>query len=387
MTRLAWDPAVTFEEEIALGGWSTQSNRDHYVWITVPAILPPALCLAGYPDCRVIPYMPSLGMLFHHQQLSPGQRFEQRTYEKFLRQLYVCDLPEFWIRDTPQRNLMVLVTAVMVMHFDYFYTKYSVQHPYCHKMADLILQSGVPFADTRARSIELLQKWSRIVKDDFMKGNCPGNEQRFPLGRRTIVDEVSKINANIAHLAAFKVEMQHTLQKMHDRQDEMNEELAKVNTRTNTIVELLDCVVSQNRLIQFRMNDLCRHLNLPIADLPETPDSARRSQVVAAAVARQLQRQPNTAQNSNSQNGQAATPTANTVTATRTATSTNTETPGPPQARQEVPIPRRQDERRELVSVNVGLQRPRSNVHGKKRCQGSGGSTGKGTYDHVTRAK
>ena len=47
MTHLAWDPAVTYEEAVALGGWSTPSNADWHMWIYLTAVIPPALSLAG----------------------------------------------------------------------------------------------------------------------------------------------------------------------------------------------------------------------------------------------------------------------------------------------------------------------------------------------------
>ena len=65
MTDLSWDPAVTYEEAVALGGWSTPSNRDWYVWTYLVAIVPAVLSLAGCPDPRSIPVLPNVGKLFY----------------------------------------------------------------------------------------------------------------------------------------------------------------------------------------------------------------------------------------------------------------------------------------------------------------------------------
>ena len=114
MSQLAWDPAVSYDESVALGGWTTSTNHDHYVWEYLVSIIPAVLSLAGYPDCRVLPYTPTLGMLFFHESLRVEQRFTKETYEKFIQKLYIIDLPEFKFPNTPQRNLLVVVMAVMV---------------------------------------------------------------------------------------------------------------------------------------------------------------------------------------------------------------------------------------------------------------------------------
>ena len=291
MSKLAWDPAVTYDESVALGGWTTSTNRDHYVWEYLISIIPAVLSLADYPDCRVLPYNPTAGMLFFHQSLSVEQRFTKETYESFIQKLYIIDLPEFKFPNTPQRNFLVVVTAVMIMHFDYFYDKYGIQHAYCRKMVHTTMRSGVPYADTQSNAIELLQKWSRIVKDDFKKGNAPGNSDRHPLGRRTVADEIAKINTNISNLVAFRAEQQQQLQRIHERVDELTEELVQVKTRCNTITELLNCVVTQNRFMQHRINELLTHQGIPLTELPETPENLRRSQIIANAVANHLRQQ------------------------------------------------------------------------------------------------
>lgn len=91
MTELSWDPAVAYVEAVTLGGWATPSNSDFYVWIYLVAIIPPVLCLAGYPDCRVIPQLPQSGLLFNlpeqDHRLTPDQ------WQSFVSHLYVNQLP------------------------------------------------------------------------------------------------------------------------------------------------------------------------------------------------------------------------------------------------------------------------------------------------------
>ena len=59
MSFLNWDPRVAYEEAVAQGVWSTPSNSDWYVWQYLIAIIPPALCLSGSADVRVLPKLPS----------------------------------------------------------------------------------------------------------------------------------------------------------------------------------------------------------------------------------------------------------------------------------------------------------------------------------------
>ena len=358
MSKLAWDPAVTYDESVALGGWTTSTNRDHYVWEYLVSIIPAVLSLADYPDCRVLPYNPTAGMLFFHSSLTVQQRFTKETYETFIQKLYIIDLPEFKFPNTPQRNLLVVVTAVMIMHFDYFYEKYGIQHAYCRKMVHSTMRSGVPFADTQSNAIELLQKWSRIVKDDFKKGNAPGNSDRHPLGRRTVADEIAKINTNISNLVAFRAEQQQQLQRIHDRVDEVTEELVQLKTKSNTMMELLNCVVTQNRFMQHRLNELLTHQGMPIAELPQTPENLRRSQIVANAVTNHLQQQAMDPQIVNPLSRESNdTPVRLTVSPGSQTTNGSPPT-NDPTAREE-PVPRRQATAPPRRTINEGLLRHR----------------------------
>jgi hypothetical protein len=48
MIHLAWDPAVTYEESVALGGWTTPSNSDCHMWVHLVSIILVILSVAGY---------------------------------------------------------------------------------------------------------------------------------------------------------------------------------------------------------------------------------------------------------------------------------------------------------------------------------------------------
>ena len=351
MTRLTWDPAVTYEEAIALGGWRTNCNRDWYVWQYLVALVPPVLTLAGYPDCRVIPHLPSLGMLFFHDSLEDSQRLDNARFQRFIRKLYILDLPEFKEQNSPQRNFLVVVTAVMVMHFGDAYLKLGSQHSYCRKIINAAMDSQIPYADTQARAIQLLQKYSSIVKSDFKKGNIPPTEGGDQVGRRSVPEQIAKMNDSVSKLLSFKTHQQAQLQQLHERMDETTEELARVKTRVQTVTELLDCIVTQNRNIQLRLNQLMSHQGVPVEPLPDTPQAVRRSQLVANAVGRHLDRQ----------NGAAAAPEPQV--AQVAIAEAPVEAPVPPPA---PPVPPVEPARRERISVNQALNRHRRTPPGNR---------------------
>jgi hypothetical protein len=120
MTRLTWNPAVAYEEAIALGGWTTNCNRDWYVWQTLAAIIPAAKNLAGYADVRTVPRLPGVDLLFNDPDLLPNERLTPLTWNKFVEKLIPCDLPCFNDRNGTQRPLLIMVVSVMVMHFTHF---------------------------------------------------------------------------------------------------------------------------------------------------------------------------------------------------------------------------------------------------------------------------
>ena len=106
---LVWDPSITHEEAVALGGCTTPSNRDWYTWIYLVAVIPPALALAGYPDARVIPYLPSTGCLFALGDDDEDKSMQVDKYLAFVSVLFSISLPEF---KPPHGKLRRLLTTV-----------------------------------------------------------------------------------------------------------------------------------------------------------------------------------------------------------------------------------------------------------------------------------
>jgi hypothetical protein len=100
MSMLTWDPAVTYKEAVALGGWATPSNKDYYVWQYLIAIIPSVLCLAGYPDVRQLPSLPSLKFLEEHPELNPSEYLPSNTAERLVDVLFHLDqrnvIPSFY---------------------------------------------------------------------------------------------------------------------------------------------------------------------------------------------------------------------------------------------------------------------------------------------------
>jgi hypothetical protein len=73
MFFLQWNPAVQWQEAVALGGWKTSANSDWYVWHYLVAIIPAVLALCGHPQPRLIPNLPDYSVLFHDPD--PGMVF------------------------------------------------------------------------------------------------------------------------------------------------------------------------------------------------------------------------------------------------------------------------------------------------------------------------
>jgi hypothetical protein len=117
---------VTYEEAVTLGGWATHSNANWYVWNYLVALVPAAMALSGYSNPRVIPYLPTSGMLFYQPALADQANAD--AWPQFVNQLFPCNMKEFGRPHGHLCNLMITVTAVMVMHFSYFYPKLGHRH-------------------------------------------------------------------------------------------------------------------------------------------------------------------------------------------------------------------------------------------------------------------
>ena len=67
---------------------------------------------------------------------------------------------------------------------------------------------------------------------------------------------ISRMNRSVAQMLANDTDRLIVLQEIKDRQEEMVEEISRLNTKMNTLLELLDCVVTQNRFLQLRLNEI-----------------------------------------------------------------------------------------------------------------------------------
>ena len=107
ITFLSWNASVTYQESVALGGWSTGCNRDWYVWTYTIAIVPPVLALAGYPNPRVLPKLPTINILFADD--NPSMMINPDLFGSFIDNLFVISLPEFQAPHGRLRNLLQVV--------------------------------------------------------------------------------------------------------------------------------------------------------------------------------------------------------------------------------------------------------------------------------------
>jgi len=207
MSLLAWDPCVTYEEAVALGGWSTQSNSDWYVWIYLVAIIPAALALGGYPDPRVIPYLPSNGKLFFAGD--PQNHITADQFSSFLSELFPNSLPEFAPPHGRLRSLLVRVCACMIMHFDAMYREHGNRHRYICVMVNAVRRSQI--APNSTVAINKLQAWSKLIRDDFRSGNLEPNQLGNVLRRNTIQDQIARMNSEVGRMLTRMNDVQATL--------------------------------------------------------------------------------------------------------------------------------------------------------------------------------
>ena len=97
------------------------------------------------------------------------------------------------------------------------------------------------------------------------------------------------MNRSVAQMLANDAARQMVLQEINDRQEEMVEEISRLNTKMNTLLELLDCVVTQNRFLQLRLNELLTRQGVGISVLPQLPNE-RQEAVVNNALQRHQER-------------------------------------------------------------------------------------------------
>lgn len=256
MTELAYDPAVAYEEGVALGGWATGSNSDWYVWTYLVAIVPPILTLAGYPDPRVIAHLPRKAPVLHSVPVEFRMTFQQ--WNMFLDALFPNSLPEFSPPCGRLREFMDCVAAVMVMHFSHVYSTYGISHPCVSVMISAVVNVG--FTASRSGAVQRLQVWSRAIREDFRKGNCGGDgastEQDSTnqlIRRRTIQQEVAKLSTNVARVVTMSIDIQAQLVLQNNKLSRTEQELHDMRSTQQHMVQ-------QQEDLARKQQDLCSHI-------------------------------------------------------------------------------------------------------------------------------
>ena len=262
MTMLAWDPSITYEEAVALGGWATPSNRDWYTWIYLVAVIPPALALAGYPDARVIPYLPSTGCLFALGDDDEDKSMQVDKYLAFVSDLFSISLPEFKPPHGKLRRLLTTVVAVMIMHFDDLYKKYLHTNRYVARMIRACLNAK--FARNKTDAISLLCFWSRKVKEDFQQSNIHGKNDRDTLRRRTIPDQLAKMNESVVKLLQAKFDFQQQIMELHNRTKVLESEVHSVRVLCQRVSEQNDNLLTAAKITQEQNKRIMLKLGIPV---------------------------------------------------------------------------------------------------------------------------
>jgi len=264
ISMLMWDPAVTYEECIALGGWSSSTNSDWYTWTYLIAVIPAVLTLSGYPDCRVLPYLPSCSKLFMGG-VPVDLRMTHDRYQMFVSNLFPNSLREFQAPHGRLRQFLIVVHATMVMHFQHFYQKYGTGNTYTKVMIDSVRTS---FDVNQTTAINMLQHWSKVVKDDFTQSNTVGvdgdTDNNNLLRRRNFQDQLLKVNANVAVHLSKLIDMQVQFDHMSLRLNNMHSEVTLLNNWKVRVAEQNDKIIEQQReileLLRANRGNLQAHL-------------------------------------------------------------------------------------------------------------------------------
>jgi hypothetical protein len=75
------------------------------------------------------------------------------------------------------RDLLMSVTAAMIMHFDYIYRKYGEHHLYVKKMVNSALKANIGVNPQMC--IEKLQFWSKVILNDYKKHNNEAGRNNY----------------------------------------------------------------------------------------------------------------------------------------------------------------------------------------------------------------
>jgi hypothetical protein len=252
-THMNWDVNVTTDETIALGGWSSHSNRDFYVWTYLASVIPPALSLAGYPDPRVIPSMPDSSECF--RQGEPDQKMTIPQFNNFVIHLYVINLPEFQPPAGRMRDLLMSVTAAMIMHFDYIYHKYGGHHLYVKKMVNSALKANIGVNPQMC--IEKLQFWSKVVLNDYKKRNNDASRNNYIQGQ-SAKDCIFGIKDRMSSVVTGLMDVKSELQRLSIEIDNLRNENRELRTLIQSTVNNLASVYTSQSRIEHWLQKLLR---------------------------------------------------------------------------------------------------------------------------------
>ncbi len=287
MSMLAWDPAVTYEEAVALGGWSTGSSRDYYVWQYLIAIIPAILTLAGYPDARVLPVLPSIKILEEHPELQERERLSAAHANELIDVLFhlknINTLKSFkrdYEKDEEgrHRSFARCVVAVMIMHFDEHYEKLTANHAYTRAMITAVTKCGVPGGQTHSDAVTLLGRWGRLIKKRFHDDVLGRNSNL--LRRRSIPDQIEKLNDSVAKLLQSKNMFYDEIAAVKSTVAKQGDQIRALSTQVLSLQEGMKVVIHQNRNLQLRMNELMSHQGIAMAPLEEIPLTHTQTQAM-----------------------------------------------------------------------------------------------------------
>ncbi|MGL5936119.1 MAG: hypothetical protein ACRCZI_10930, partial [Cetobacterium sp.] len=265
-THMNWDVNVTTDETIALGGWSSHSNRDFYVWTYLVSVIPPALSLAGYPDPRVIPSMPDSSECF--RQGEPDQKMTIQQFNNFVIHLYVINLPEFQPPAGRMRDLLMSVTAAMIMHFDYIYHKYGGHHLYVKKMVNSALKANIGVNPQMC--IQKLQFWSKVILNDYKKRNNEPGRNNYIQGQPT-KDAIIGIKDRMSSVVTGLLDIKSEVQTLSIEIDNLRKENRELRTLIQSTVNNLAYVSTSQARIEHWLQKILRegghHFGSPTSTL------------------------------------------------------------------------------------------------------------------------
>lgn len=241
---LSWIASVTYQESVALGGWSTGCSRDWYIWTYIIAIIPPVLALAGYPNPRVIPQLPTIHILF--SDTNPDMRINPDLFGAFIDQLFVISLPEFKGPAGRLRNLLQTVTAVMIKHFVHCQDTYGNQHSFVMKMIEATTQSGL--ASNNAAALVKLRHWSVKLTNHVKASNNQPPPLANPITPTPMNQQVLSMSHNLGQLMRSQQDLIHqvtSLQSQANQSNSLIRDLKSQNVQLSQNVQTLLHLVQQ----------------------------------------------------------------------------------------------------------------------------------------------